>query len=1288
MHILIYQYWLWFVFIFIIVFFFLTFICTVRWCSARVKPRRETRGVSRSKCGDLITACVPVSWATSIIVSESTDAIDYYDGFGTTELVVGVRAYQWGWEYYYPRDLDLNYNLKKNYSTFTGNSLKYEKSSELLSDSNNLWKFYQNKNSDQIVTPSHLLLVPSDNYKIINLLNFNDIGSNSLNESNSFKKIRILSKTNNSDLFSSYSKFNSKFHTFSKFIDSDSNLNDATTFATKRQINFLNSSNFINNSSLFLDVNSLNKIIKLNFKSNAILDKNQNLTFLNVKKNKNFFNSIDLFFINNNLSNSLSTSVLFQNTKFYFDFVSQINNDSDKKKIMYIPFKILNSKFSKNAQPLFHYNLTNRLNFNGDFFFSKNKQNLFAQINNNNNFNKNFDLSSSNQSFLFANRNIRSLANLKTNLSNPSYTSNLNTILEQYSSSTSKFELNPYFFYKSNLLHWSNLNDSSRYSLSRFNADLPYSPIPSSNPLIKTKEYDNYNKAFNENSSLIFQGKEELTPASVSSIYWNFYFTTFNNDWRLINPINFSNTKDFFYLPMFSFYYDYDFRNWQAFELLEDAFWENSFSVYLNDEYSSVLNHVSSFSSLDKNLISFLALNSSLNDKNINFLQNSSLSKDSKKKLHTFDTLKSPYIYQEDGIFNPALMSFKDFSFFSYQSSYFNSEDSYETHKNTSSFVSKINLNSFLYSNLFFNSLNYSSVLDSFRSDFDEFSWIIDNNFNFLNIEKTLLNNSNFLKIFDDLTFLNTNSSELNDRTSNSINLRSTARNSIVTYGAIQKVFKTRFDENRSNAKLNDFSNSYIKQPFVSAKKSPYESILGKNKNTFFKNIFFKPTFKKNLNDFYSLDSSNNFYFYDFPFLMSLKSDPSRYLWFDWFAKWGFYEVQPSSSSRYAIYGMPYFNKAFEYSSNLNESLNETENYFVRLARSRKNYLTNWVYTPYMLAKNTTWNKNNLIFELLSLYNDSLVKTKIILNTSSWYWNLLKFINSSSKNFYPSHSGLTTFARTNWNPQNSIQSYYYLSSTLVDILTKRENMYRELFLKKNKIINLPLYLTSNPSHPLLKELKSSFLYVDKIVNHNEYSRDIYYNSLNYFNYLLLSSYKNYLSESFNFSYSLDSLFFYFFNSTFFKNSTKQNNNYELLKNQYRPMKKGITNMVRLHATGAIAMPTEMRIQILASSKDVIHSWAIPSAGIKIDCVPGYSSHRVMIFLVSGIFWGQCMEVCGRYHHWMPIIVYFMKRDLFFLWCTHFIFLNATGNSLSMSDRQNINFSKFVSFDKSTWSNQF
>jgi heme/copper-type cytochrome/quinol oxidase subunit 2 len=114
------------------------------------------------------------------------------------------------------------------------------------------------------------------------------------------------------------------------------------------------------------------------------------------------------------------------------------------------------------------------------------------------------------------------------------------------------------------------------------------------------------------------------------------------------------------------------------------------------------------------------------------------------------------------------------------------------------------------------------------------------------------------------------------------------------------------------------------------------------------------------------------------------------------------------------------------------------------------------------------------------------------------------------------------------------------------------------------------------------------------------------------------------------------------------------------------------------------MPIEIRVQILASSRDVIHSWSIPSAGVKIDCIPGYTSHRIMIFLVSGIYWGQCMEICGRYHHWMPIVVYFMKRDLFFLWCTHFVFKSNAADIWDITDRQYSDFIRFASYDKASW----
>jgi hypothetical protein len=80
--------------------------------------------------------------------------------------------------------------------------------------------------------------------------------------------------------------------------------------------------------------------------------------------------------------------------------------------------------------------------------------------------------------------------------------------------------------------------------------------------------------------------------------------------------------------------------------------------------------------------------------------------------------------------------------------------------------------------------------------------------------------------------------------------LRSTAKNSIVTYNAIQKVYKSRFDDSRSNTNFNDFINSYSKYPFLVESKSPYESILGKNKESYFNVSLYSKEFKANTSTF------------------------------------------------------------------------------------------------------------------------------------------------------------------------------------------------------------------------------------------------------------------------------------------------------------------------------------------------------------------------------------------------------------------------------------------------------
>jgi len=90
-------------------------------------------------------------------------------------------------------------------------------------------------------------------------------------------------------------------------------------------------------------------------------------------------------------------------------------------------------------------------------------------------------------------------------------------------------------------------------------------------------------------------------------------------------------------------------------------------------------------------------------------------------------------------------------------------------------------------------------------------------------------------------------------RTTNPLKLRSTTKNAIVTYNAMQKVFRSRYDEGRSNARLQDLTNSYNKHPFITAPKSPYESLLGKNKESFFNVNNYNQYFRKNFNEMFSV---------------------------------------------------------------------------------------------------------------------------------------------------------------------------------------------------------------------------------------------------------------------------------------------------------------------------------------------------------------------------------------------------------------------------------------------------
>lgn len=164
----------------------------------------------------------------------------------------------------------------------------------------------------------------------------------------------------------------------------------------------------------------------------------------------------------------------------------------------------------------------------------------------------------------------------------------------------------------------------------------------------------------------------------------------------------------------------------------------------------------------------------------------------------------------------------------------------------------------------------------------------------------------------------------------------------------------------------------------------------------------------------------------------------------------------------------------------------------------------------------------------------------------------------------------------------------YNLNSLVDILTKREYLYREYSLNQGYTVSLPKYFLASPANPLFEEVKASYSWVDPTSFSTEVSRDLMYTELTKTKFTLLTKLSNSLHglTGVNLSLLTNPFSLYFFDSNLSQNL---NLNTDLYKNQYRPLKKGVTNMIRLHATGAIAMPIEMRIHILASSKDVIHS---------------------------------------------------------------------------------------------------
>ncbi len=87
----------------------------------------------------------------------------------------------------------------------------------------------------------------------------------------------------------------------------------------------------------------------------------------------------------------------------------------------------------------------------------------------------------------------------------------------------------------------------------------------------------------------------------------------------------------------------------------------------------------------------------------------------------------------------------------------------------------------------------------------------------------------------------------------------------------------------------------------------------------------------------------------------------------------------------------------------------------------------------------------------------------------------------------------------------------------------------------------------------------------------------------------------------------------------------------------------------LEVDNRVVVPAHTHIRFILTAADVLHSWAIPSLGIKTDCVPGRLNQTSAFIKREGVYYGQCSELCGVNHAFMPIVVEAVSLDDYVNW---------------------------------------
>lgn len=97
----------------------------------------------------------------------------------------------------------------------------------------------------------------------------------------------------------------------------------------------------------------------------------------------------------------------------------------------------------------------------------------------------------------------------------------------------------------------------------------------------------------------------------------------------------------------------------------------------------------------------------------------------------------------------------------------------------------------------------------------------------------------------------------------------------------------------------------------------------------------------------------------------------------------------------------------------------------------------------------------------------------------------------------------------------------------------------------------------------------------------------------------------------------------------------------------------------LEVDNRVVLPIQIEIRVLVTAADVIHAWSVPSLGVKVDAVPGRLNQLGFTINQPGVFYGQCSEICGANHSFIPISIESVNIKSFTNWISKFNALKSS-----------------------------